>query len=124
MAKKLHSIFTDNLDRCLITGIENQGIERHHVFEGLQGHKKLSEKYGFICPLHNSIHHGAHMRLDTNWRDLDHWLKRMCQEWYIEVAHIGDKDDWYREFGKFYDDRADEQVWLNGKWEWDLRKEK
>lgn len=29
MAKKLHSIFTDNMDKCFITGIET-GIERHH----------------------------------------------------------------------------------------------
>lgn len=123
MAKKLKSIFTDNMDKCLVTGAETN-IERHHVFEGLQGHKGLSEKYDFICPLHRSIHHGAHMRYDNNWADLDHWLKRMCQEWYVEVAHIGTKEDFYREFGKFYDDRTDEQVWLNGKWEWDLRKEK
>lgn len=123
MAKELHSIFTNDMNKCLVTGIEYQGIERHHVFEGLQGHKKLSEKYDFICPLHNSVHPNGAFNRDKNWVDLDHWLKRMCQEWYIEVAHIGDRDDWYREFGRFWDDRCDENVWLNGKWEWDLRRD-
>ena len=122
MAKRLKSIFS-NEDKCLLTHRE-YGIERHHVFEGRQGFKKKSEKYGFICPLHRSVHvNGAFCDYDK-WTELDHWLKRKCQEWYIEVAHIGSRDDWYREFGKFYDDRADEDIWLNGKWEWDLRKEK
>jgi len=124
MAKKLWSIFGD-LDKCLITGMERD-IERHHVFEGRQGFKKRSEELGFVVALHSSLHvNGA--RLDTrnvNWVDLDHWLKRMCQEWYVEVAHIGTRQDWYNEFGKFFDDRANEKIWLNGKWEWDLRKEK
>ena len=123
MAKRLKSIFTDNMDCCFYCGI-NHGIERHHVFEGMQGFKKKSEEYGFIVPLHRSIHPNGAYRTDDNWKELDHWLKRMCQEWYIEVAHIGDRDDWYREFGKFYDDRADEKVWMNndGVWKWDLRR--
>ena len=122
--KKLHSIFTDNMSKCLITGIESQDIERHHCFGG--ANRNRSERYGFICPLHASVHpNGA--RLDSksiNWVDLDHWLKRMCQEWYTEVAMIGTKEDFYKEFGRFWDDRTDEKVWLNGKWTWDLRKEK
>ena len=121
--KKLNSIFTDNLDKCLITGVETN-IERHHVFEGLQGHKKLSEKYGFIVPLHRSLHPNGAYNRDKNWVDLDHWLKRMCQEWYTEVAQIGTKGDWYEEFGKYYDDRCNENVYLNGKWMWDKRRDK
>lgn len=123
MAKKLKSIFTDNMDKCLVTGIET-GIERHHVFEGMQGFKKKSETYSFIVPLHRSVHPNGAYRTDENWKELDHWLKRMCQEWYTEVARIGSREDWYNEFGRFYDDRCDEKIWLNGKWEWDLRKEK
>ena len=122
MAKKLKSIFS-NEDKCLVTGLTT-GIERHHVFEGLQGHKNKSEKYGFICPLHRSVHPNGAYCNDKNWRELDHWLKRKCQEWYIEVAHIGTREDFYNEFGKFYDDRTNEAVWLNGTWEWDLREEK
>ena len=118
MAKKLNSIFTDNMDKCLVTGMET-GIERHHVFGG--ANRKLSEKYDFICPLHNSVHPNGASNRDKNWTELDHWLKRMCQEWYVEVAQIGTKQDFYNEFGRYWDDRADEKVWLNGKWTWDLR---
>ena len=121
--KRLKSIFTDNLDKCLFTGMET-GIERHHVFEGRQGFKKKSEKYGFIVPLHRSVHPNGAFCSDKNWTELDHWLKRKCQEWYIEIAQTGSREDWYDEFGRFYDDRADEKVWLNGEWEWDLREEK
>lgn len=120
MAKELKSIFTDDMNKCLVTSAMT-GIERHHVFGG--ANRKLSEKYNFICPLHHSVHPNGAYRTDKNWTELDHWLKRMCQEWYVEVAHIGDRDDWYREFGRFYDDRCDEKVWLNGRWTWDLRKE-
>lgn len=121
MAKKLKSIFTDNMDKCFVTGIET-GIERHHIFSGTD--RSRSEKYNFICPLHYSVHPNGTSNRDSNWVDLDHWLKRMCQEWYVEVAHIGTKADWYNEFGRFYDDRTDEKVWFNGRWFWDLRKEK
>lgn len=120
MAKELHSIFTDNLDKCIITGM-TVGVHRHHVFEGMQGHKKLSENYDFIAPLHCSLHgHSANARIDTNWKDLQHWLQRMCQEYFIEIAELGTREEWYNLFGKFYDDRTDEKVWLNGKWEWDI----
>lgn len=119
MAKKLWSIFTVDMDSCIITHAMTS-IERHHIFEGMQGFKAKSEKYGFVVPLHASVHPNGAYRTDDNWKELDHWLKRKCQEYFIEVAKIGDRDEWYRIFGKFYDDRCDEKVWLNGKFEWDL----
>ena len=115
--KELKSIFTTNMNRCIITSAMTS-IERHHIFGGTD--RKRSEKYGFIVQLHCSVHPNGAFRTDKNWLELDHWLKRMCQEYYIEVAKIGSRDDWYREFGRFYDDRCDEQVWLNGKFEWRL----
>ena len=107
MKKKLFSIFTDNMNRCLVTGIEateenRNGIEIHHIFSGTDRPR------------------GARLDMKTNWTDLDHWLKRKCQEYFIEVAQMGNKDDWYRLFGRFYDDRADENVWLNKNFEWRL----
>ncbi len=108
--KKLWSIFTDDMDTCYITAMTDH-TERHHIFEGLQGFKKKSEKYGFVVPLHASIHpNGAFLR-DKNWKDLDHYLKRKCQEYYLE--NIGTREQWYQEFGMFYDDRYDEKVWRN-----------
>lgn len=123
MAKKLHSIFSDE-ERCIVTGATTN-LEHHHIFGGRMGLKPLSEKYGFIAVLHCSVHPNGAMNRDKNWVELDHWLKRKCQEYYIEVAQIGSKEDWYREFGRFYDDRTDENVWLNREpFEWDIRKEK
>lgn len=115
MAKQLWSIFTDNMDKCLVTGLE-YGIERHHIFAGLQGLRKTSEFYGYVVPLHKSVHVNGAQLTDKNWLDLDHWLKRKCQEHFLE--HGGTREEWYQIFGKFYDDREDEKTWLNGSFEW------
>ena len=123
MAKKLWSIFTDDMDKCLVTGVKTN-IERHHIFEGMQGFKKKSEELGYVVPVHASCHPNGAYRTDKNGQELDHWLKRMCQEHFIEIAKLGDRNDWYAIFGRFYDDRCDEKVWLNGKWEWNLGREK
>lgn len=121
--KKLHSIFTDDMNRCFVTGVEasednRNGIEIHHIFSGTD--RKKSEAFSFCVPLHRSVHPNGAYRADANWQELDHWLKRKCQEYFIEVAHMGNRDDWYRLFGRFYDDRTDEKVWLNGEFEWRL----
>ena len=118
MAKHLWSIFTDNMDKCIVTHAMT-GIERHHIFGG--ANRKRSENYGFVVPLHRSVHPNGAFRTDKNWLELDHWLKRKCQEYYIEVAQIGDRAAWYREFGRFWDDRCDENVYLNKTFEWRLK---
>lgn len=112
--KRLYSIFTDDLDTCYVTGMRCE-IERHHIFGGRMGLKPKSEKYGFIVPLHKSVHPNGAWVSDDNWMELDHWLKRKCQEWYLE--NVGTRNDWYQEFGRFYDDRDDENVWMNRKGE-------
>ena len=100
--KRLWSIFTEEMDRCMITG-RTDHVERHHVFEGMQGFKKKSEKYGFIAPLHASVHpNGAFCSAD-NWKEIDNDLKARCQEYYLE--HYGTIEEWYAEFGRFYERR-------------------
>lgn len=118
MAKKLWSIFTDNMDKCIVTGAETN-IERHHVFGGTD--RKKSEFYGYVVPLHASVHPNGARCTASNWMELDHWLKRKCQEHFIEVAKCGSREEWYSLFGRFYDDRCDEKVWLNGRFEWRLK---
>lgn len=103
MAKKLWSIF-GSLEqgemKCYKTGATT-GLERHHIFEGRMGLKKKSEKYGFIVPLHKSVHtNGVHLT-DNDWVELDHELKRKCQKYYLK--NYGNRDDWYEEFGRYYD---------------------
>lgn len=84
----------------MVTG-RTDHVERHHIFEGRLGLKKLSEKYGFIAPLHASIHPNGALCTDDNWTVLDHRLKRLCQEYYQQ--HYGTRDEWYQEFGRYYD---------------------
>lgn len=104
--KKLWSIFTNDMDTCYKTGY-TVGIERHHIFEGRQGFKKKSEEYGFIVPLYKGIHPNGAFLEDPQWMRLDHELKKACQEYYLE--HYGTREDWYREFGRFYDFEYEEK---------------
>ena len=116
--KNLHSIFTDDMSKCIITG-RTDNIDIHHIFSGTDRPK--SELFNFCVPLHASVHpNGARLDMNTPWVDLDHWLKRKCQEYFIEVAMLGDRQDWYRLFGRYWDDRCNEKVWLNGQFEWKL----
>ena len=51
--KELKSIFTTNMNRCIITSAMTS-IERHHIFGGTD--RKRSEKYGFIVPFIQMAH--------------------------------------------------------------------
>ena len=97
--KRLKSIFTDDMDTCYFQK-RTDGVERHHIFPGPL--RRWSEKYGFIIPLHYSIHpNGAGCQLSREERnDLDKLLKQECQKWYLE--HIGGMERWMKEFGKNY----------------------
>ena len=97
--KRLWSIFTDDMERCVITG-RTDHIERHHVFGGTD--KKRSEKYGFIAPLHASVHPNGAFCTADDWKAIDNSLKAMCQDYYLN--HYGTREDWYNEFGRFYED--------------------
>lgn len=113
--KELWSIFGD-INKCMITGITTE-IERHHIFsrgkykKGKWDIKDRSEDFGFIAPLHKSLHpNGVHCSHD-NWNELDHYLRRKCQEHFIE--NIGTREDWLAIYGRFYDDYDTERIWLN-----------
>lgn len=96
MAKRLHSIFTDDMERCIFTG--SPYVERHHVFPGVANRPKC-EKYGFIAPLRHDLHpNGARFNPTPNNRKIDPYLRRKCQEWYEK--NIGNREDFIKEFGK------------------------
>lgn len=99
MAKRLWSVFTDDMDRCYFTG--SSAVERHHIFESRQGFKKKSEARGFVIPLRPDLHpNGAgFVRSDENLQ-IDRILKQMAQTYYEE--HYGSRDDFRKEFGKSY----------------------
>ena len=95
MAKKLFSVFADDLDHCMFTG--SPMVERHHIFGA--SNRKRSEKYGFIAPLRPDLHpNGASAGKET--KEVDTYLKEMAQRYYED--HYGTRDDFRREFGKSY----------------------
>lgn len=98
MAKKLWSIFTDDLDHCMFTGAAP--VERHHVFYNMGGGmKEICEKYGFIAPLRPDLHpNGANAGKDAKAVDTN--LKMRCQAYYEE--HYGTREQFRSEFKKSY----------------------
>ena len=121
MAKKLWSIFGD-MDKCFVTG-QTTDLERHHIFGGRMGLRKKSEEMGFVVCLAAHIHPNGARNDDKNWVDLDHWFKRKCQEYFVDVqGHT--RQEFYDIFGRFYDDRCDEKTFLNETFQWDLRRNK
>ena len=96
--KRLHSIFTDDLDTCIISGYSGR-VELHHVYAGAR--KALSEKYGFIAPLRPDLHPNcAHCTWSPEIAELDKNLKQVCQIWY--ERNIGSREEFIKEFGKGY----------------------
>lgn len=95
--KKLWSIFTDNLYDCYITHLPVVHI--HHVFGGSR--KGASEKYGFLVPLHPTLHlYGPDSVHNAPNKGLDLRLKQECQR-YFEEKH-GTREEFIRIFGRSY----------------------
>ena len=99
LAKRLHSVLTDNMDCCIITG--SYDVERHHIFHHTHKERILCEKYGFIAPLRRDLHQdgkdSVHQKPNG---ELDYTLKEMCQFYYEQ--HIGTREEFMQEFGKNY----------------------
>lgn len=96
MAKRMKSVFTDDMDSCIFTG--STYIERHHIFGG--SNKKASEKYGFTVPLRYDLHPNG-TRADQRYAaEIDDHLKRMAQEYFEE--HFGSREDFMQVFGRSY----------------------
>lgn len=95
MAKKLFSVFTDDLDHCYFTGCAP--VERHHIYGG--NNRQRSGQYGFVVPLRPDLHpNGVHAGADAKL--IDTRLKIMAQEYF--EAHYGTRADFIAEFGRSY----------------------
>lgn len=95
MAKRLTSVFTDDMDHCYFTG--SPIVERHHIFGA--SNRKRSEQYGFVLPLRPDLHpNGA--QAGQSAKLVDTKIKQMAQEYY--EANIGTRADFIKEFGKSY----------------------
>ena len=96
MAKRLKSVFTDDMDTCIFTG--SPYVERHHIYGSFN--RKKSEKYGFVVPLRYDLHPNG-TRADARYaKDIDEHLKRKAQGYYEK--YIGTREDFIQEFGKSY----------------------
>lgn len=93
--KRLFSVFTDDMDHCMLTG--TAPVERHHIFGGCN--KKRSEKYGFIAPLRPDLHPNG-VFAGKEARSVDILLKTKAQAYY--EAHYGTREEFIQEFGKSY----------------------
>lgn len=99
MAKRLWSVFTEDMDHCYFTG--SPYIERHHIFEGRQGFKKKSERRGFMIPLRYDLHPNGSRYVSTlENSQIDGNLKQMAQRYYEE--HYGSRAEFMQEFGRNY----------------------
>lgn len=95
MAKRLFSVFTDDMDSCMFTGASP--VERHHIFGG--SNRAKSEKYGFVVPLRPDLHPNG-VFAGKNAKEIDTQLKTMAQEYF--EAHYGTREQFREEFGKSY----------------------
>lgn len=97
MAKRLKSVFTDDMEHCYFTGTPNCHI--HHIFYGTR--RKKSEQYGFVIPIACDMHENAPDSVHENPNHgLDLHLKQFAQEYY--ESNIGTREQFRKEFGKSY----------------------
>jgi hypothetical protein len=97
---KYFSVFTDDLDTCLITGdskATEAAIEIHHIFGA--ANKTASERYGFIMPVRADWHTLASYSLHQDM-SLNIYWKRKCQDYWLE--HYGTREEFINVFGKWW----------------------
>lgn len=97
---KYFSIFTENLDTCIITGdtkAAGADIHVHHIFGAAR--KAAAEKHGFIIPLRADWHDLERYSIHQD-RQLDLEYKRACEKYWL--ANIGTKEEFIAEFGKWW----------------------
>ena len=90
--KKLWSVFTDNMDKCIFTG--SWVVERHHIFGG--SNRKKSEKYGLLIPICNECHREVH---DAPDQELNKKLKANAQaDFMMDHTYA----EWMKQFDRNY----------------------
>ena len=88
MAKRLWSVFTEDMDHCYFSG--SPYVERHHIFEGRQGYKEKSENRGFVIPLRYDLHpNGASFKATPENQQIDDKLKRMAKNTMKRIMAAG-----------------------------------
>lgn len=96
MAKRLTSVFTDDMDHCIFTG--SPVVERHHIFGGAS--RKYSETFGYVVPLRPDYHPNGTQATEYAMTVIDLQLKKMAQEHFEE--HHGSREEFILYFGRSY----------------------
>lgn len=96
MAKRLKSVFTDDMDHCIFTG--SPVVERHHIFGGAS--RKYSETFGYVVPLRPDYHPNGTQATEYAMTEIDMQLKQMAQR-HFEENH-GSREEFVLYFGKSY----------------------
>ena len=96
MAKKLWSVFTNDMDHCVFTG--SPYVERHHIFGG--ANRNISEKYGFVVPLRYDLHPNGVRANPKYAKQIDACLKEGAQQYFEE--NCGSREDFMKIFGRNY----------------------
>ena len=93
------SIFTTDLNRCLITGSAKpeHDIHVHHIFGA--ANKANSEKYHFMIPLRADWHDMADYGIHFD-EELDLKYKRKCQDYWLR--YYGSKEKFIEIFGQWW----------------------
>ena len=97
---KYRSVFTDDLDTCIITGCKKSeyvNIEIHHIFGA--ANKTNSECYGFIIPLRDDWHKLACYSIHQD-RNLELYWRRKCQDYWLE--NYGTQEEFIEIFGRWW----------------------
>lgn len=97
---KYRSVFTDDLDTCVITGChksEYVNIEIHHIFGA--ANKTNSEYYGFIIPLRDDWHRLAVYSIHQD-RNLELYWRRKCQQYWLD--NYGTQAEFIEIFGRWW----------------------
>ena len=84
-------------EQCCYICERTDRLHRHHIYPGI-ANRRLSEKYGcwvYLCP----EHHNMSPRSVHFDRDLDLWLRRVCQ---IQFERTHTRDEFREIFGRSY----------------------
>lgn len=96
MKKRLWSVFTKDMDRCIFTG--SCQVERHHIFGG--AYREKSEKYGFVVPLRYDLHPNGAGANQNYSAKVDKYLKEMAQRYFED--HYDSRTEFISVFGRSY----------------------
>lgn len=96
---KYRSVFTDDLDTCIITGVSKEyaDIHVHHIFGA--GNKANSECYGFLIPLRADWHDLECYSIHQD-RQLELYWRRKCQDYWLE--NYGTMQEFIEVFGRWW----------------------